>query len=343
MAAAKRLAVVLSGGGVAGMAWETGILKGIIRSLFVRFRMASCGIGLEDHDIDLTGADLFVGSSAGSVVAAQLATGCKLATLYAHQTRAFDANTEKMPPTSLWAFIWSMTKARLWPPFGTTHEARMARVGRDAMQAVSQRDQPTDDERMATILALLPVREWPERKQLLVTAIDCETGKLVSWNKSSGVSLPLAVLSSRTIPVLLRPVIINHRPYMDGGIGSIANAHLAHGYERVVIVSTGRTSELNNEIAVLEASGSRVLLIVPDTASSVAMFPNPIDPRRRQSSALKGFAQAANGAASVRTFMTTPTAAPASAQRRRSSVPFAFGLAALLVVIVGLLFGGRQR
>ena len=59
-------ALVLGGGGVAGIAWETGVLLGLSRA-----------------GVDLTDADLLVGTSAGSVVAAQVATGVALDELHA--------------------------------------------------------------------------------------------------------------------------------------------------------------------------------------------------------------------------------------------------------------------
>jgi NTE family protein len=54
-------ALVLGAGGVTGIAWETGLLWGLL-----------------DAGLDLTRADLIVGTSAGSVVGAQIATGCSL-------------------------------------------------------------------------------------------------------------------------------------------------------------------------------------------------------------------------------------------------------------------------
>ena len=63
-------ALVLGGGGVAGIAWETGVL-----------------LGLADAGVDLTDADLLVGTSAGSVVATQVATGQALAELHERQLR----------------------------------------------------------------------------------------------------------------------------------------------------------------------------------------------------------------------------------------------------------------
>ena len=64
----ERRGLVLGGGGVTGIAWETGLL-----------------LGLQEAGVDLTSADLVVGTSAGSVVGAQVTTGCSLAELYERQ------------------------------------------------------------------------------------------------------------------------------------------------------------------------------------------------------------------------------------------------------------------
>ena len=53
-----RRALVLGGGGITGVAWELGML-----------------CGLREHGVDLAGADLIVGTSAGAIVGTQLATG----------------------------------------------------------------------------------------------------------------------------------------------------------------------------------------------------------------------------------------------------------------------------
>ena len=57
----QRRALVLGGGGITGIAWEIGVLA-----------------GLAEAGVDLTGADLVVGTSAGSVVGAQLTSGADL-------------------------------------------------------------------------------------------------------------------------------------------------------------------------------------------------------------------------------------------------------------------------
>jgi NTE family protein len=62
-------ALVFGGGGVAGIAWMTGLLA-----------------GLAEAGQDVTGADLIVGTSAGSTVAAQVGSGLSLDDLFARQT-----------------------------------------------------------------------------------------------------------------------------------------------------------------------------------------------------------------------------------------------------------------
>src|SRR5215203_317444 len=66
--AAGSTALLLGGGGVTGVAWEIGLLA-----------------GLAEAGLDLSGADLVVGTSAGSVVGAQLTSGAELEALFARQ------------------------------------------------------------------------------------------------------------------------------------------------------------------------------------------------------------------------------------------------------------------
>ena len=63
-----RRGLVLGGGGITGIAWETGLL-----------------FGLQELGVDVTTADAVVGTSAGSVVGAQITTGISLEDLFAYQ------------------------------------------------------------------------------------------------------------------------------------------------------------------------------------------------------------------------------------------------------------------
>src|ERR1700685_3389024 len=62
----NKRALVLAGGGAAGNAWQLGLIA-----------------GLSDAGVDLTEADLIIGTSAGSTVAAQITSGTRPAELYA--------------------------------------------------------------------------------------------------------------------------------------------------------------------------------------------------------------------------------------------------------------------
>ncbi len=74
-------ALILAGGGVAGIAWELGVLR-----------------GLQDTDPGLAArvlaADLVVGTSAGSAVAAQITSGVPLDDLYGRQLSETSAEIE---------------------------------------------------------------------------------------------------------------------------------------------------------------------------------------------------------------------------------------------------------
>src|SRR5690348_13835123 len=67
------LALVLAGGGLAGIAWETGVLAGITDAA-------------PDAASKLLKSDVLLGTSAGSAVAAQIGAGADLDGLYARQT-----------------------------------------------------------------------------------------------------------------------------------------------------------------------------------------------------------------------------------------------------------------
>src|ERR1035441_3225273 len=89
-------ALVLGGGGVTGVAWELGILA-----------------GLAQQGVDLSQADLVVGTSAGSVVGAQLTSGVSVGELYAAQLAP--PGTEiaaRMGLRAMLRFGWVLVRSR---------------------------------------------------------------------------------------------------------------------------------------------------------------------------------------------------------------------------------------
>jgi len=242
------LALVLGGGGIAGIAWETGLL-----------------LGLRQAGLNLSRADLIVGTSAGSVVGTQLATGCDLNELYARLLVPSDPAREPAPAFDVAAFRQAYLTAA---PNGVMSQTARARLGALALQAATD----SEAHHLQNISALLPIHDWPERR-LIITAIDVADGGFVVWDKTAGIPLPLAVAASCAVPMLFPPMTINGQRYMDGGLRSATNADLAQGCEGVVIISVtgrlpGQAGPLEAEAGRLRASGNRVEVITPSDAAT---------------------------------------------------------------------------
>jgi NTE family protein len=145
-------ALVLGGGGVGGIGWITGLLAGLARA-----------------GRDVTGADVLVGTSAGSTVAAQLGSGVGLEELYRRQVESGAQTAEIMVSgdrEGRLAEIGAVIR-------GATTVAEMQRaVGRFALDAVTV----SERERRAVIESRLPSHEWPART-LKIVAVDAETGE----------------------------------------------------------------------------------------------------------------------------------------------------------------------
>src|SRR5260370_22782556 len=90
-------ALVLGGGGVAGVAWELGILT-----------------GLHDTGVDVRGADVIIGTSAGSVVGAQIASGTNLESLFASQLTPVEQSTERVVAFYVVQMIAAFSQAVAW-------------------------------------------------------------------------------------------------------------------------------------------------------------------------------------------------------------------------------------
>lgn len=267
-------AVVLGGGGVTGIAWETGLLH-----------------GLAEQGVDLAEADLFVGTSAGSVVATELAGGSALADLYAGQLLPPDGELPaRLTP-------WMLARYALSYVMPGKPAAKRARLGRAALKART----PSEESRLAVFDSRLSTRDWPDRA-LKVTAVDATTGKFVAFDRDSGVPLVKAVASSCAVPLVWPPVTIGGSRYMDGGMRSAANVDLAAGYERVVVVAplTRAASAAATPQAQAAKLGVPSIVVSPDEQALAAIGTNLLDPARRKPAAEAGRAQAASIADAVR-------------------------------------------
>jgi NTE family protein len=275
-------ALVLGGGGVTGIAWEWGMLA-----------------GLAEAGVDLCTADLVIGTSAGSVVGAQVAADIPAKDRYEAQLTAPSGELTAKLGGLLWAQIaWAVLRSRI------PQRAR-ARIGRMALAAKTV----PEAERKAVIEARLPVHTWPDRK-LLITAVDALTGEFVTFDKDGDVSLVDAVAASCAVPGVWPPVTISGRRYIDGGVRSAANADLATGYARVVVLAPitsgfGPLPSVGRQVAKL-SEAAYVVMISPDKAARQAIGRNMLDPARRATAARAGHAQAATVTDSVAAIWPTP-------------------------------------
>jgi NTE family protein len=281
-------ALVLGGGGPVGVAWEVGLAA-----------------GLEQAGVRLVDADLFVGTSAGSIVGAMFALGRPTAELLATQHTI--SNEEAPRGTTDGAFDLApliQQFIKLYTSDAPPQQLR-AEIGQFALEA---RVAMTEDEWLVTFQnsALIALGEWPA-KPYVCTAVDAETGEFVTWTKDGGVPLVRAIASSCCVPGIFPPITINGRRYIDGGMKSATNADLAAGYERVVVVNVTGGMErratafpalierakkrMDDELGAITSAGGQVEMILPDDESIAAMGTNLMDFKRRGEIADAGLRQ----------------------------------------------------
>src|SRR3954447_26439676 len=248
--AAGERALVLGGGGSTGNAWLIGVIA-----------------GLSDAGLDVTEADLTIGTSAGSTAAAQMASA---------------------PPTELLADILAAApqpatgpvgsdrgRAQIGPSANQMERTRRIidaaedaadmrrRMGAAALETGAVSDGSAQRRWRATVAARLPSQRWPERTVLIV-AVDARTGEPVVFDRHSGVDLVDAVAASCAGGGFAYG--IGDSRYIDGGYRrSSENADLAAGYGRVLVLSPlgGRSltpvewrTNLAAEVEELRAGGS---------------------------------------------------------------------------------------
>jgi NTE family protein len=273
-------ALVLAGGGVAGIAWELGVLRGI----------ADADPALADR---IRAASLVIGTSAGSSVAAQIISDVALEDLYAKQLSAESAEIDvDVDMEKLFADYVAVMAAASGPEDAGRRMGAMALAAPTVEPAV----------RLAAIDARLPVKQWPDRR-VLITAVNAETGELTVFTRDSGVALIEAVAASAAVPGVWPPVAIGGPRYIDGGARSITNADLAAGADPVLIIqplpagAAPPWGSLDTEIAALAPAA--VYVIGADQASVDAFGINPLSPATRAPAARAGRAVGAAHAARV--------------------------------------------
>lgn len=281
-------ALVLAGAGAAGNAWELGLVAGL----------AAAGV-------DVIAADLVVGTSAGSTVAAQITSGARPEDLYAAVVAETPPARPGTPRTSAQAFMdWSDAIIA-----SSTDAADMRRrMGAAALERDTPGDESTARWRR-TVAARLPSPDWPAQLVRIV-AVDAHTGDPVVLDSRSGVDLVDAVAAS-TSNGFAGTYRIGARRLVNGGYRRNENADLAAGYRRVLVLSPfgGRTRhplawrmDLAAQVDELRAGGSSVEVVVPSASAGDVFNAAAMDPSTRPRAARSGYGQGQDLAERLATF-----------------------------------------
>ena len=274
---AERRALVLGGGGIAGIAWHTGLLA-----------------AWSEAGIDVTSADFVLGTSAGATVAAQIGSGIPVRDWFDRQVDPALQSQESAPRgmsvTELWETMVRLTDGIADP------EERRRRIGAMAVAA----ETVPEPVRRAVVAARIPSLDWSERP-IAVVAVDAASGERRVFDAGSGVDLVDAVAASSAVPGVWPPVTIGAARYIDGGISSLCNADLVVGYGRALVLAPMADPALADQLDDVGAKG-RALVVTPDEESVRAFGPAPLDPAVRAPAARAGFAQGGRTAPEVRAF-----------------------------------------
>jgi NTE family protein len=282
--AAGERALVVGGGGSAGNAWLIGVIAGLFEA-----------------GLDVTEADLIVGTSAGSTAAAQITGATPAELLDAILAAAPQQRTGSVgsaggrPPIGSAADHMERTSRIIAASDGPADMRR--RIAAAALEMASSSDGSWQTRWRTTVAARLPSQRWPQRSVLIV-GVDAQTGEPVVFDRHSAVDLVDAVAASCAGGPAYG---IGDSRFIDGGYRrSSENADLAAGYGRVLVLSPlgGRSRapldwgmHLSAQVDELRACGSRVETIVPDTNSREAFGDNMMDLSTRPPAARAGYGQ----------------------------------------------------
>jgi NTE family protein len=275
--------LVLGVGGVLGEAWMSGVLA-----------------GLEENGIDTRSCDAFLGSSAGSIVAASLAAGLspreRLGDL--PEQPAMESEAEPVEANALRRVVETASAplaalALSWAAPGGALVRRLA-LGRVPEGQRSLRG-------VARWVDGLDVG-WDGR--LTIAAVEVDSGKRVLFGRDGApeVSVAQAVLASCAIPGVFRPLKTGGRTYVDGGAWSPTNmdaAEVGDGTRVLCLNPTARAGALGAvsrsvavaESLVLKRRGAEVRIVSPDDGSAEAMGPNLMRQSGREAVMAAGLAQ----------------------------------------------------
>ncbi|MFE3984120.1 patatin-like phospholipase family protein [Nocardia tengchongensis] len=291
----QRRGLAIGCGGTVGMAWIVAALAAVQDVL----------------DWDPRTADVMIGTSAGAEALTMLGSGIGVDDLVAMQRGTttnpiLDAHMRSEPGR-----FPPLPRPRLGAP-GRAMRELLARPGNGhALLTAGSGLLPLGGGNPAWLQALAerlnPGRDWVQHPATWLVSMDNASGERVAFGSPSApdANLGAALRASWAVPGWFPAVPIAGRHYIDGGAASTASADLLipAGLDEVVVIapmaSTGRlpvtsaghflerqlrnrmSEKLDAEIALLRASGVKVLRIDATAADLAVMGPNFMDGRRR--------------------------------------------------------------
>jgi NTE family protein len=294
-----RRGLVLGGGGVLGGTWAVGALAAME----------------EQYGFSASDADIIVGTSAGSVLAALLGAGITVPQLRRHYV------DEEVTEGPLAGYDFDPVQATggrrpgrpklLGPGSPKLIGSSLRRIGQLPATTVLSAFMPEGTrnlERIGHLIdAVTPMGEWSP-SNVWVVAMDYEDGKRVVFGRPGAPMAPLssAVMASCAIPGWFAPVTINGHTYVDGGAVSATSIDVvAHaGLDEVFVVApmvsfamdrpgsvTARlerrwraevTKAARKEAAIVRAAGVHVRMVGPGPEDLAAIGANLMDDTRRR-------------------------------------------------------------
>jgi NTE family protein len=285
--------LVLGVGGTLGEAWLRGLLSGLESA----------------SELDFRRCEYFVGSSAGSIVAATLAAGRRPEA----GDRAARAWAQAAPPPEVAPGVLGRAVrgagrlgAAAASPLVPLALAGAAPAGR-AVRSAALRALPRGRRRLDGLARHLDALGARFDGRLRVAAVDLRSGRRVIFGAPAEppAEVAQAVLASCAVPGLFAPVAIGGREYVDGGVWSPTNLDAApagRGSSVLCLAPTAVEGGLaplrgftlaaaGTEALAVRARGAQVRTIVPDAASAAAMGADLMDSRRSEDVLDAAFAQ----------------------------------------------------
>lgn len=187
---------------------------------------------LKENGVDLSNAEVTIGTSAGSATSALLTAGiaeqafAQWTQIAEHPEVLADAVKVDAPSPSRLRALAAISNAT------DTEPETIREIGRAAMAAKNQ----PQSEYLASVTQLLGgMTQWPS-PAFHTSAVDCYTGERLIVDQNSGVSLAEAIGASTSLPGTGGPIWLEDALAMDGGVSkSSTHADVLVGAKRVII------------------------------------------------------------------------------------------------------------